>query len=168
MLQKESLNITIQTWTVGFSFKVKNIFLKTKFSLMESWVHRGTLRVHTQHHHQKKPPFYHSDFYFYSSTFGCWFKFAEALVTLDWSQQTHSVSGGEDDKYWLGKKNKQTKYFGKRLFHQSALFTLPCQLNDMQTANVFLSAASCLWSLFLREGITYGLNKRLRINEDRL
>lgn len=65
-------------------------------------------------------------------------------------------------------KNKPTKYFVKRLFRQSALFTLPWQLDDMQTANVFLSAASCLRSLFVCKGISQGLNKRLRMNEDHL
>lgn len=69
---------------------------------------------------------------------------------------------------WKSKQTNRKKCVVKRLFRQNALFALPCQLDNTQTANVFLRAASCLRSLFACKGITQGLNKWLRMNEDHL
>lgn len=122
------------------------------------------------HHHRKKPnkklPF-HQNYFSFSHLFAVDLNLRKlSPLLIGHNKHTQSVEGRMINTGL--EKNKPTKYFVKRLFRQSAPFTLPWQLDDMQTANVFLSAASCLRSLFVCKGISQGLNKRLRMNEDHL
>lgn len=116
---------------------------------------------------KKKIPFHQNYFFFFFHPFAVDLNLRKlSPLLIGHNKHTQSVEGRMINTGW--KKNKPTKYFVKRLLRQSALFTLPCQLDDTQTANVFLSAASCLRSLFVCKGISQGLNKRLRMNEDHL